>query len=207
MTTVPFVGGPGHPLSRSGALPPAPVSGRRGRARSPPRAARIFEHSEAEEFRETPLAVKANGHWVACQDIVIATHNPLVGMASMASATVFQTKLSLYTSYVVAGRVPRGTVPDALFWDTADPYRYVRLEPHRDHDLLIAGGEDHKTGQVESTAACFDRLERAITGRVPDIHADPPLVGSGDRDAGRPALHRQDDRASVRRDRLRRQRA
>ena len=64
------------------------------------------------------------------------------------SATLFQTKLALYTSYVVAGRVARGTVPDALFWDTADPYHYLRLEPHRDHDLVIFGGEDHKTGQV-----------------------------------------------------------
>ena len=36
----------------------------------------------------------------------------------MVSATAFQTKLALYTSYVVGGRVPRDTVPDALFWDT-----------------------------------------------------------------------------------------
>ena len=36
-------------------------------------------------------------------------------------ATLFQTKLALYTSYVIAGRVRRGTVPDALFWDTAIP--------------------------------------------------------------------------------------
>jgi hypothetical protein len=58
---------------------------------------------------------------VSCDDIVLATHNPLVGIASMASASAFQTKLALYTSYVVAGRIPRGTVPDALFWDSGDP--------------------------------------------------------------------------------------
>ena len=52
----------------------------------------------------------------------------------MASATLFQTKLALYTSYVVGGPAPRGTVPDALFWDTGDPYHYLRLEPQRDHD-------------------------------------------------------------------------
>jgi len=129
----------------------------------------IFEHTSAEEFRDEPLGVKANGHWVRAQEIVIATHNPLVGVASATRAALFQTKLALYTSYVVAGRVPRGTVPDALFWDTAEPYHYLRLEPHRDHDLVIFGGEDHKTGQASDTRACFERLEQALVARVPAI--------------------------------------
>ena len=42
----------------------------------------------------------------------------------------------------------KGRIPDALFWDTADPYHYLRIEPHRDHDVVIFGGEDHKTGQA-----------------------------------------------------------
>src|SRR4029450_4845783 len=86
----------------------------------------IFEHTDATEFTDEPRGVKANGHWVRCKDVVIATHNPRVGLESIAGATLFQTKLALYTSYVVAGRVPHETVPDALFWDTADPYRYLR---------------------------------------------------------------------------------
>ena len=45
---------------------------------------------------------------MTCEDIVIATHNPLVGNRSLAGATLFQTKLALYTSYVVAGRVAEG---------------------------------------------------------------------------------------------------
>ena len=88
---------------------------------------------------------------------------------SAMSATIFQTKLALYTSYVIAGRVPRGTVPDALFWDTADPYHYLRLDPHSDHDLVIFGGEDHKTGQVSDTNACYARLEKTLQARLPAI--------------------------------------
>jgi len=168
MTTVPFIGGPGIRFHEQARFHPRRYLAGVARALTAA-GGRIFEHSEADEFRDAPLAVKANGHWVSCEDVVIATHNPLVGIASMTSATVFQTKLSLYTSYVIAGRVPRGTVPDALFWDTATPYRYLRLEAHRDHDLLIAGGEDHKTGQAESTTACYERLEQAVTARVPDI--------------------------------------
>ena len=123
---------------------------------------RIYEHSEAGEFSDNPRSVTANGHTVACEDIVIATHNPLVGLSGFAGATLFQTKLALFTSYVIAGRVPRGVIPDALWWDTSQPYHYLRVEPHRDHDLVIFGGEDHKTGQESDTLACYRRLETKL---------------------------------------------
>ena len=124
---------------------------------------RIFEHSQVEEFCEEPFRLKANGYTVTCDDVVLATHNPLLGFSGIASATLFQTKLALYTSYVIAGRVARGAVPDALWWDTADPYRFLRIEPHPDYDLVIFGGEDHKTGQQPDTDACYRSLERRGT--------------------------------------------
>jgi glycine/D-amino acid oxidase-like deaminating enzyme/nitrite reductase/ring-hydroxylating ferredoxin subunit len=165
---VPFVGGPGVRLDNQARFHPrkylagvATVLRDMGVA--------VFEHSNADEFQEQPFGVKSNGRFVGCRDLVIATHNPIVGISGMTSATIFQTKLALYTSYVVAGRAPRGRVPDALFWDTADPYRYLRIEGHRDHDLVILGGEDHKTGQVSDTQACYERLEQWLTSRVRDI--------------------------------------
>ena len=129
----------------------------------------IFEHSAADEFLADPLRVEANGRRLRCKDVVIATHNPIAGIASSARADLFQTKLALYTSYVVAGRVTRDTVPDALFWDTASPYHYLRTEPHREHQLVIFGGEDHKTGQVSDTNACYAQVERALFARLPGV--------------------------------------
>jgi Rieske Fe-S protein len=75
----------------------------------------------------------------------------------------------LYTSYVVAGRAPAGRVPDALFWDTGNPYKYLRIERQGDRDLVIYGGEDHKTGQVSKTKACYEHLEQALSSSVPGI--------------------------------------
>src|SRR5262249_52034368 len=51
-------------------------------------------------------------------------------------------------------------------WDTQDPYHYLRVEPRRDHDYVIFGGEDHKTGQVRDTNGCFDRLERTLRSMI-----------------------------------------
>jgi len=130
---------------------------------------RIYEHSEVGKFSDDPRAVTVNGHTVTCEDFVIATHNPLVGLEGTAGAALFQTKLASYTSYVMAARVARRVVPDALWWDTGEPYYYLRVEPHRDHDLVIFGGEDHKTGQQDDTRACHGRLERQLRTIVADI--------------------------------------
>ncbi len=130
---------------------------------------RIYEQSTADEFHDDPRAVTVGGHTIRWEDIVIATHNPLVGLTGLAGATLFQTKLALYTSYVIAGRVPNGAVPDALWWDTGDPYDYLRVEPNRDFDVIVFGGEDHKTGQQDDTAVCYRRLEERLTAIVPRV--------------------------------------
>jgi glycine/D-amino acid oxidase-like deaminating enzyme/nitrite reductase/ring-hydroxylating ferredoxin subunit len=129
----------------------------------------VFEHTESEEVVDEPLSVRAGGHTIACGYVVIATHTPLTGKTNIASATLFQTKLYLYSTYVLGGRVPKETVPDALYWDTADPYHYLRLDPHRDFDYAIFGGQDHKTGQASDTEACYRALERTLRQFIPRI--------------------------------------
>jgi glycine/D-amino acid oxidase-like deaminating enzyme/nitrite reductase/ring-hydroxylating ferredoxin subunit len=129
----------------------------------------VFEHTESEEVVDEPLSVKAGSHTISCDYVVIATHTPLVGKTNIASATLLQTKLYLYSSYVLGGRVPKGTIPDALYWDTADPYHYLRIDPHRDYDYAIFGGEDHKTGQSSDTDQCYRALEATLKQLIPQI--------------------------------------
>jgi glycine/D-amino acid oxidase-like deaminating enzyme/nitrite reductase/ring-hydroxylating ferredoxin subunit len=104
--------------------------------------------------------------------VVVATNTP----APINDWMGIYTKQAAYRTYVIGATVPRGSVDDALYWDTADPYHYVRLEgstpkaPGReDHDLLIIGGEDHKTGQFHDGDAPFMRLERWAREKFPMI--------------------------------------
>jgi glycine/D-amino acid oxidase-like deaminating enzyme/nitrite reductase/ring-hydroxylating ferredoxin subunit len=164
----PLVGGPGLRVANQARIHPRKYLA--GMARAIVAAGgRIHEHSEATDFTDSPRAVKVNGRTVTGEAIVVATHNPLVGLASTTAMGLFQTKLALYTSYVVAGRARKGVVPDALWWDTADPYHYLRVDPHRDFDVVIFGGEDHKTGQESDTEACYRRLQQKLTALVPGI--------------------------------------
>jgi glycine/D-amino acid oxidase-like deaminating enzyme/nitrite reductase/ring-hydroxylating ferredoxin subunit len=165
---VPLAGAPGVRLDNQARFHPRKYLAGLARAIAS-RGGQIFEHSEVHEFSEAPRFVRANGRRIDCDWIVLATHTPLVGMKNLLTATLFQTKLALYSTYVVAGRVARGTVPDVMLWDTDDPYHYLRLEPQRDADLVIYGGEDHKTGQAADTTECYKRLEKKLKELVPGV--------------------------------------
>jgi glycine/D-amino acid oxidase-like deaminating enzyme len=130
---------------------------------------RIYEQSDANDFCDNPRWISANGHRVSCDDIVIATHTPLVGNQGLMAATRLQMKLALYTTYVVAGRVEKDTLPDVLLWDTSDPYRYYRVETLPDCDFVIYGGEDHRTGQDPVTPERFARLEAGLRTLAPNV--------------------------------------
>jgi glycine/D-amino acid oxidase-like deaminating enzyme/nitrite reductase/ring-hydroxylating ferredoxin subunit len=132
----------------------------------------VFEHSDVSEVKEKPLTVQANGKSIRCRNIVMATHNPLVGAAGLLGATLFQTKLALYTSYVLGAKIPSGKIPQASFWDTADPYHYLRVERRRGFDYAIFGGEDHKTGQEPHTEAAYRRLEASFRKFAPNAEID-----------------------------------
>jgi glycine/D-amino acid oxidase-like deaminating enzyme/nitrite reductase/ring-hydroxylating ferredoxin subunit len=122
----------------------------------------VFENSEAAEIEEKPLAIKVNRFKVRCRYLIIATHTPLMGKTGLLKAALFQSKLALYTSYVLGARLPGGTVPEALFWDTGSPYYYLRVDRKEDHDYAIFGGDDCKTGQEEDLVNTFRRLEEQL---------------------------------------------
>ena len=138
----------------------------------PGNGSHVFEKSAATEFDAKKRRVKVNHNWIGFHRVVMATNNPLVGLASVISATFFQTKLSLYTSYALGARLPSNTVPEALFWDTRDPYDYLRVDRHRGFDYIIYGGEDHKTGQEKQTQKAYARLLARLKKIIPKARID-----------------------------------
>jgi glycine/D-amino acid oxidase-like deaminating enzyme/nitrite reductase/ring-hydroxylating ferredoxin subunit len=137
----------------------------------------VFENTSFDHVEENPLVVHSNGHRIKCEYLIIATHNPIMGEKSMLGATLFQTKLALYTSYVLGARVPPGTVQEALFWDTRDPYDYLRVENRADHQYLIFGGEDVKTGQEKDPEAVFQTLADRLHKLFPSAEVDYRWMG------------------------------
>jgi Rieske Fe-S protein len=118
-----------------------------------------------------PAEVKTErGGTIRANAVVVATNTPFYTRVTM------HTKVQPYSTYAIAGTIPRGSVPDALFWDTLDPYHYIRLITHRDQDdqaagtdLLLLGGADHKTGQDPDPGRRWDDLDQWTRERFPQF--------------------------------------
>jgi len=125
---------------------------------------RIYTQTHATEIKSGKLAhiETANGAVVTADAVVVATNSPVNDLVAI------HTKQAAYQTYVIGIRVPRDSVTRALYWDTPDPYHYLRLETlNNAYDLLIVGGEDHKTGQEDDGARRFAVLEKWTRQRFP----------------------------------------
>jgi len=142
----------------------------------------IYCHTRAsEEIEGGPPArvTTEHGQVITADHVVVATNSPINNR--WADLFAIHMRQAPYRTFVIAARIPRGTVEKALYWDTADPYHYVRLQkedspasgPQSDHghehDILIIGGEDHKTGQEDDAEVRYARLETWARQRFPMI--------------------------------------
>lgn len=127
----------------------------------------VFEHSGVTAVDDEPLVVRTERASFSTSLVVVATHVPILGKAGLMKGALLQADLYPHSSYVIAAEVPKGLWPDALIFDLSDPYYFLRLEPREKHDILIAGGCDHKTGQVADTHAPLDALIETVRTFAP----------------------------------------
>jgi glycine/D-amino acid oxidase-like deaminating enzyme/nitrite reductase/ring-hydroxylating ferredoxin subunit len=137
------------------------------------RGGRIFSDTKAiaAEGGKAARVRTAKGHTISPGSIVVATNSPFNDLVTI------HTKQAPYHTYAIGARVAPGAITHALYWDTEDPYHYVRLQQTTERDLggdsddsveiLIVGGEDHKAGQAQDADARFARLERWMREHFP----------------------------------------
>lgn len=145
-----------HPLAYLAGLARAILAG----------GGRLYANAAVQHVEEKDAGVvvsTADGRRVRATAAIVATNSPINDWIAL------HTKQAPYRTYVIAGEIPKGAVVDALYWDTADPYHYVRIQPGASADVLIVGGEDHKTGLANDQNERFARLEAWARLRVPDL--------------------------------------
>lgn len=130
------------------------------------RGGRIFHNSPVVEIKEgESLRLKTrNGRNVTASIAVFATNSSINHIGEIHS------KQAPYRTYAMAFEIPKGALPDALYWDMDDPYHYVRLQPGKgDTDFLITGGEDHKSGEADDGETRFRSLAEWTRQLIPQL--------------------------------------
>lgn len=128
----------------------------------------VYTHTHADSIVGGRTAKVHTGRYLVTADaVVVATNSPVNDRLSI------HTKQAGYMSYVIGARVPVGAVPRALYWDTEDPYHYVRTQPapsgDPSHEILIVGGEDHRVGQADDMEFRHERLETWARRHFPSM--------------------------------------
>jgi glycine/D-amino acid oxidase-like deaminating enzyme/nitrite reductase/ring-hydroxylating ferredoxin subunit len=109
---------------------------------------------------DSAMVELADGRKLSARELVVATNAPIHDTFAI------HTKQAPYRSYVVGLGVPSNLLSRALFWDTHDPYHYLRWVGR---DLLLVGGEDHRVGQEERPEQRWLKLEEWARSHIPSV--------------------------------------
>ena len=122
---------------------------------------RIYGQSHVLDVEDgAPCRVRtATGHDVVAEHVVLATNSP-------AGHYLTTMKMLPYRTFVTTLRLT-DDLTDALYWDTADPYHYVRLSEDQQGPLVLVGGGDYQTGTRDEGEERMDRLEEWARERLP----------------------------------------
>jgi Rieske Fe-S protein len=116
------------------------------------------------EEDENGVLVKAGKYAVKASHAVVATNSPINDKYAI------HTKQAPYRTYAMAFALPKGVLPDGLYWDTLEAYHYVRLQPGKgENDILIVGGADHKSGEADDADARFLALDAWMRNLLPEL--------------------------------------
>ncbi|MGN7756944.1 FAD-dependent oxidoreductase [Chryseobacterium lathyri] len=110
---------------------------------------------EGHDEQENSVILKSSKGSISANHVIYATHIP-------PGVSILHLMNAPYRSYAIAFSLKGDHYPKDLGYDLTDPYHYYRIQNINGEDLLIAGGEDHKTGHTEDTGECFSKLENYV---------------------------------------------
>ncbi|HZK44291.1 MAG TPA: FAD-dependent oxidoreductase [Syntrophomonadaceae bacterium] len=112
----------------------------------------IYEQTEVIQIDENEVVITRNKHKVKADKVVIATHYP-----AFDGGGFFFSRITQDRSYVL-GLTIDGEFPDGSYINAESPSRSLRSQPYKDGELILVGGDRHKTGQGQDTNIHYKNL-------------------------------------------------
>lgn len=113
----------------------------------------IFEHTKVVDLEgEKCTVIASNGKKVKASNIIIASHFPCYDGLGMYFARIYTEK-----SYVLGVKL-KEKLAEGMFITAEDPGRSIRSQKYEDGEIVLVGGEHHKTGNSKNTNIHYENL-------------------------------------------------
>ena len=120
----------------------------------PGEGSHIFENTKAVDLQEgaTCRIITSKGHTISASRVVLASHYPFYDKHGLYFARLYPER-----SYALGVRIS-DKFPEGMFITAEDPARSFRSQPDENGEIVIIGGEHHKTGHGENTFHHYEIL-------------------------------------------------
>lgn len=115
---------------------------------------RIFEQSRIVNIEENGsyTLITEKGKRITAEKVILASHYPCYNKNGMYFARIYPER-----SYVVAIKA-KEPYPGGMYITAEEPGRSLRSQPSEKGELILIGGEHHKTGQGGDTSRHYEAL-------------------------------------------------
>jgi glycine/D-amino acid oxidase-like deaminating enzyme/nitrite reductase/ring-hydroxylating ferredoxin subunit len=125
----------------------------------------LFENTTAtdieDEESENPVVVTRDGKRITCNFVIMASQFPFYDKPGLYFARMYAKR-----SYVI-GIKTDSTYPGGMYISADDPVRSIRFTPFNGEDLILIGGENHKTGTGIDTYKHYEALQQFAQKNFP----------------------------------------
>jgi glycine/D-amino acid oxidase-like deaminating enzyme/nitrite reductase/ring-hydroxylating ferredoxin subunit len=132
----------------------------------PGEGSHVFEKTMATDVKSGDLCVvETSRGTIRARNVIIATHLPFE------DGGLFFVKAHPHRSYAVAAPLDEAKAPDGMFINSGTPTRSVRTIQDGERTLIQVGGEGHRPGEEDDTAARYQVLEDFLSESWPEAGA------------------------------------
>lgn len=116
----------------------------------------VYENTTASDIEDDdaqPRVITKAGNKVTCRHVIIASHFPFYDKPGLYFARMYASR-----SYAIGIKTDK-EYPGGMYLSAESPPRSIRYTPLDGENLIIIGGEQHKTGQGINTMKHYEALE------------------------------------------------
>jgi glycine/D-amino acid oxidase-like deaminating enzyme/nitrite reductase/ring-hydroxylating ferredoxin subunit len=122
----------------------------------------VFEQSRVTNVKHgEPCEVEADGAVLRADDVILATHLPIVDRG------LFFAKTYPHRSYAAAAAIGDAPDPEGMYINAGTPTRSIRTLRDGERVYIQVGGNGHKVADEDDTSSRYDQLEEFLRENWP----------------------------------------